>query len=59
MTKIAFITGALFGFALASTAEAARDGWLWGWTVTVGNSTVCTEPYVWAVTREIECDRRR
>jgi hypothetical protein len=59
MLKLVFVIGALFGFVCGATAEAARDGFLWGWVVVANGVTMCEEPYVWAITKEIECDRRR
>ena len=56
-----FVAGAVFGFVcgVMVTAEAARDGYLFGWTVTSGKIVMCEEPYLWVQLKEIECDRRR
>lgn len=56
-----FASGYVVGLvtALAFTALAARmvggDGYLSGWTVTIGGEDVCHDPFVWTGTREIEC----
>jgi hypothetical protein len=57
-----FVAGLLLGLLLGFTgsAFAARmvgdNGYLIGWTVTVGGEEICADPYVWVSTREIECD---
>ncbi len=57
-----FIIGMIFGICLgvAFTAYAAKlvgdNGHLMGWDVTVGGEVVCSDPYAWTSTREIECD---
>jgi len=56
-----FIFGVVLGLTLGllGTAVAARvvgfDGYLPGWAVTIQGDTLCTNPYVWNVTRHIEC----
>ena len=46
--------------AAASSTAAPRivggNGFLIGYDVQVGGETVCSDPYVWAATKEIECD---
>ena len=57
-----FLAGAIFGLCLgiAITAAAAQlvggSGYLMGWDVSINGETVCSDPYVWTSTREIECD---
>ena len=57
-----FVVGFILGFILATTLSvyAAKivgsNGYLMGWDVTVEGETVCSDPYVWIGTREIECD---
>jgi hypothetical protein len=45
---------------MASDAIAARlvgdTGYLFGWDVQVDGETVCSDPYIWVATKEIECD---
>lgn len=56
-----FIFGVVLGLTLGllATSGAARviglDGYLRGWDVTIQGDTLCTNPYVWNVTRHIEC----
>lgn len=57
-----FIAGMLFGLGIgiAVTATAAQlvgdTGYLSGWDVSINGETVCSDPYIWTNTREIECD---
>lgn len=57
-----FFSGYVLGAitAVAFSAFAARvvgyDGHLIGWDVLLGGSTICSDPYIWTATQEIECD---
>jgi len=57
-----FFAGAIFGLCLGITITAAAtqlvgdSGYLMGWDVSINGETVCSDPYVWTATRELECD---
>ncbi len=57
-----FLMGLALGLlvGISSTVFAAKllgdDGFLTGWEVTVGDETICSDPYIWTSTHEIECD---
>ncbi|MBX3513666.1 MAG: hypothetical protein KF748_01245 [Xanthobacteraceae bacterium] len=58
---IKFLAGAIFGFVLAIGASAyaavlSGDGYLFSWTVTKDGEEICSAPFVWSATKEIECD---
>jgi hypothetical protein len=49
--------GLLLGVATTSFAAiVAGDGYLMEWTVTKDGEEICSAPYVWVATKEIECD---
>jgi len=62
MKKKGWIAGFVLGLTLglATGAYAASivggNGYLMGWDITVEGEVVCSEPYIWAASREIECD---
>jgi hypothetical protein len=60
MTKMIsmLMTGFVLGITVSSYAAvvAGSDGYLLGWTVMHDGEEVCTDPWVWKITKEIECD---
>lgn len=55
---LGLLLGLAFGFAVSAAAAnvIGDNGYLMGWDVTVDGETVCSDPYVWVSTSEIECD---
>jgi hypothetical protein len=51
-----FILGVVVGLSLGMAVSVFADGFLIGWTVTLGGNTICEDPYMWNSIREIECD---
>lgn len=57
-----FFSGFVFGVMLGATVSAfaahlvGGNGYLIGWDVTVDGEEVCSDPYVWMSTRQIDCD---
>lgn len=55
---VGFIAGLATGAALSAFAArmVGGDGHLSGWEVHVDGEEVCSDPYIYTSTREIECD---
>lgn len=57
-----FVAGLLAGVILGQISVAAAalvvgdDGYLTEWTVVKDGEDICSGPYVWQATHEIECD---
>lgn len=60
--KVKFIVGFVLGITtgLAGSVLAAQlvggNGYLHGWDVMKDGKEICSTPYIWVRTREIECD---
>jgi hypothetical protein len=52
------VLGLLLGGATAAFAgpRIVGQGYLMGWDVMMDGDQVCTDPYIWSATMEIECD---
>jgi hypothetical protein len=51
-----FILGIITAASILVGAHAFAASFLYGWTVEVGGSEVCEDPYMNNATRTIECD---
>ena len=54
----AYLAGVASAFACSALAArvVGEPGYLLGWEVSVDGETVCSDPYVWPITQEIECE---
>lgn len=56
-----FLLGTFVGvcFGVSASALAAKivggQGYLIGWDVLVDGESICSDPFIWPQTREIEC----
>ncbi|HWM47592.1 MAG TPA: hypothetical protein VNR11_11855 [Xanthobacteraceae bacterium] len=55
--SIGLVVGLILGTAATSIAAvvAGNDGYLTDWTITKDGEELCSDPFVWTGTMEIEC----
>ena len=57
-----FLAGFILGLLVGGTTTAIAaqlvgdTGYLMGWDITKDGETICSDPYVWTATHELECD---
>lgn len=52
------VVGVLAGLVVPAAAQrlVGGEGYLFGWDVLFSGRILCSDPFVWSATREIECD---
>jgi len=60
MRKFALGLAAGLALGITTTAMAAQIvggvGYLMGWDVVKNGDTICSDPFIWPATKEIDCD---
>lgn len=57
-----FFLGLVLGFMLGGSVAAfaaviaGENGYVLDWSVTKGGEEICSGPFIWTSTKEIECD---
>ena len=57
-----FLSGVAVGILIAASVPALAaqivggTGYMMGWNIQKHGKTICSDPYVWTATKEIECD---
>lgn len=44
------------GITAFATQTVIDDGYILGWDVVKDGNTICSDPFIWTATREVECD---
>lgn len=57
-----FLSGVAVGIFLAASVPALAaqivggNGYMIGWDIQKDGETICSDPFVWTATKEIDCD---